>query len=386
MAFRYTALMALILIVVGLSMLALLNPFAESLNWERDGGFWIFPVVAGLVYLVPGVIVLLRSDWHPVGWVLCHLAVGFNFSFAPEIDPTTPAGEWWAWLTYVSTQGLFWAVWAGLILVFPNRLAERPKQERRFPWAVFAINTIAVLLIFFREDIPVVEGTVESPIPFGVVPGAVGAAAFVVPLVMLPLVLGDFVRRYRRARSQEQLQYRWVVWAFVYVGATLAMGITASLIAGHDDHPVWLLLVAGYLLVPASFMVSILKYRLYSIDKIVSRTLTYATVAVLVGLIYVIPVLVLAQTFGGSNDFVIAASTLTAAAAFSPIRRWAQRIIDRRFNRARYNAGRVVDDFAAQLRDHVDLSTICDDLELVVGDTVEPTRTAIWLRETDRAH
>jgi len=130
-------------------------------------------------------------------------------------------------------------------------------------------------------------------------------------------------------------------------------------------------------------MVSILKYRLYSIDKIVSRTLTYATVAVLVGLIYALPVLALARAFGGSNDIVIAASTLAAAAAFSPIRRWAQRIIDRRFNRARYNAERVVEDFAAHLRDHVDLATICDELQGVVGDTVQPTQTAIWLRETD---
>ncbi len=378
---RYGALAGIVVGVVGLGLLAVLNPLAEGANWGRDEGFWAFPIIAAVVYLVPGIIVLLRSNWHPVGWLLCHLAIGFHFSFAPELSSDTLMGEWYVWLTYISTSVVFWGVWSGLILVFPNRISERPPSRRRLPRIVFGINAACVLLISFQDRIAVTDGSIASPMPFTFVPQAIGSKIYIITLLMLPVVLFDFVRRYRRANPSEKPQYRWVVWAFLYVAITLAAGIATTLVTGNEDSPVWALVVVGYILVPVAFMVSILRFRLYSIDKVVSRTLTYGVVAVLVGVIYVVPVVVLAEALGGQNDIVIAASTLAAAAAFSPIRRWAQRIIDRRFNRAKYDAEREVAAFGARLQSKTDYADINASLLDVLHATVQPSAAALWLRE-----
>lgn len=378
---RYGSLAGIVVGIIGLGLIALLNPFAEGANWGRDEGFWAFPLIAAVVYLVPGIIVLFRSDWHPVGWLLCNLAIGFNFSFAPELSADTALGGWWIWLTYISTSVVFWGVWSGLILVFPDRISERAPARRRLPWTVLAVNAVCVVLISFQDRIAVTEGSIPSPMPFTFVPERIGSQIYIITLLMLPVVLFDFVRRYRRAKPAERPQYRWVVWAFLYVGITLAIGIVTTLVTGNEDSSIWVLVVLGYILVPVAFMVSILRFRLYSIDKVVSRTLTYGVVAVLVGVIYTVPVVVLADALGGSNDIVIAASTLAAAAAFSPIRRWAQRIIDRRFNRAKYDAEREVAAFGARLQSETDFTDINGSLLKVLHATVQPSTAALWLRE-----
>src|SRR6185369_10244327 len=139
----------------------------------------------------------------------------------------------------------------------------------------------------------------------------------------------------------------------------------------------------GFALLPVAVGVAMLRYRLYEIDRIVSRTVSYGLLtAGLIGLYLLVVALLrpLLEPVTGSSSLAVAASTLAVAAAFNPARRRLQAAVDRRFDRARYDAGRAVQDFAARLRTQVDLDEVTDGLRDTVVATVAPTRIAVWLR------
>jgi peptidoglycan/LPS O-acetylase OafA/YrhL len=132
-------------------------------------------------------------------------------------------------------------------------------------------------------------------------------------------------------------------------------------------------------LIPVAVGVAIMRYRLYDIDRIISRTLAYAIVTALLACVYAGPVLLSTQMLGLRTPVAVAIATLAAAALFNPVRRRVQRMVDRRFNRARYDADRTVAAFAARLKDAVDLDAVHDDLAGVVTRTLEPDHVSIWL-------
>jgi hypothetical protein len=140
----------------------------------------------------------------------------------------------------------------------------------------------------------------------------------------------------------------------------------------------------GYGLIPVSAGIAILRYRLYDIDRIINRSLVYGLLTALLGGMYVGVILLCGQLFGGITDdppsWAIAGATLAVAALFQPARRRVQRLVDRRFNRRRYDATRTIDAFSVRLRDQVDLDTLTTDLLRVVDQTVEPTTSSLWLR------
>jgi hypothetical protein len=140
----------------------------------------------------------------------------------------------------------------------------------------------------------------------------------------------------------------------------------------------------GYGLIPISAGIAILRYRLYDIDRIINRTLVYGLLTAVLGGSYVGAILVLGQLFGGVTDdlpsWVVAGATLAVAALFQPARRRLQQVVDRRFNRHRYDAARTIDAFSVRLRDQVDLDTLTTELLAVVDHTVEPTTSSLWLR------
>ena len=135
---------------------------------------------------------------------------------------------------------------------------------------------------------------------------------------------------------------------------------------------------------PVSAAVAILRYRLYAIDRLINRTLVYGLLTVLLGAVYAGLVLVLGLlSFGigaGTPSWAVAGATLAVATLFQPARRRIQQAVDRRFNRRRYDAARSVEAFSARLRDQVDLATLSSELLAVVDQTVQPTRTSLWLR------
>jgi len=145
------------------------------------------------------------------------------------------------------------------------------------------------------------------------------------------------------------------------------------------DNLAWL----GVAALPVSMGVAILRYRLYEIDRVISRTLAYAVVTGLLVASYAGLVLLSTHVLTLSSSVAVAASTLAAAAAFNPLRRRVQRVVDRRFNRARYDADMTVAAFAARLKDEVDLDAVRADLASVVNGTLEPAHLAVWLRERE---
>jgi hypothetical protein len=221
----------------------------------------------------------------------------------------------------------------------------------------------------FRNPLVVLPKSVDllSVLSLGLV--AVAGIGSIVGLVV----------RYRRSRGDEREQLKWFVFAGVAT-AVLYVGLTAEVKAGA-------LQALGFIaipLLPAATAVAVLRYRLYDIDRIISRTVTYTLVTALVAGVYVLVVLVPTTVLGHGHTppWLVAVGTILAAAAFRPIRRRIQNAIDRRFNRSRYDAAWAIEAFSARLRDEVDIDELTNDLQALVRRTMEPEHISVWLRST----
>ena len=187
---------------------------------------------------------------------------------------------------------------------------------------------------------------------------------------------------YRRSSGERRQQLKWLVGGSAVAVAGGAFGVPLS------DSPSKVLQIAGgvgifaVLALPVSMGVAILKYRLYDIDRIISRTLAYAIVTGLLVGVYA-GVVALAGAASFSSPVEVAAATLAAAALFNPLRRRVQEVVDRRFNRARYDAEQTVAAFAARLQDTVDLDSVRDDLAGVVHQALEPAHVSLWISQCD---
>jgi hypothetical protein len=189
----------------------------------------------------------------------------------------------------------------------------------------------------------------------------------------LPAALVCVVLRFRAARGTERQQLRWVA-----AGATVAVLLLLP-VPGGDRLPGFLNAVA-VLAVPVSVAVAVLRYRLWDLDRLISRTITYLLVTGLLVLPYLAILPAATRLAAGAGSLAVAAATLAAAAMFQPLRRRIQDLVDRRFNRRRYDAARTVDTFAARLREQIDLDALSAELLAVVDQTVAPTRASLWLR------
>jgi hypothetical protein len=214
-------------------------------------------------------------------------------------------------------------------------------------------------------------GRILNRIAEGLLYGLFGA----VLLAMLSLML-----RFHRAGPTERRQLTWFLYATIVNALLLifdaALGLLPSLVSAVVS-------AVAFALLPVAVGVAMLRYRLYEIDRIVSRTVSYGLLsAALIGLYLLVVALLrpLLEPLTGSSALAVAGSTLAVAAVFSPARRRLQAAVDRRFDRARYDAARAVDAFAARLRDQVDLDEITASLCDTVAATVAPGRVAVWLR------
>ena len=200
--------------------------------------------------------------------------------------------------------------------------------------------------------------------------------------------IASLVGRYRRAHGVERAQLKW----FAYVGLIVVPALLVAIL-GTSLPPgpfatiaelAWVIAVGALALLPVTIGIAVLRYRLYDIDRLVSRTISWAVVTVILGACFVAIILVsqaLLAPVTGSNVLAVAGSTLVVAALFQPIRRLVQRLVDRRFNRARYDADRTISLFAGRLRDEVDLEQLRTEILATVVRTVEPSSVSLWLRE-----
>ncbi|HEX5876940.1 MAG TPA: hypothetical protein VF468_01205, partial [Actinomycetota bacterium] len=218
----------------------------------------------------------------------------------------------------------------------------------------------------------------ETPIanPFGR-SGTVGTVASVVTaiglwlqLASLPAAMVSLVLRFRAARGVERQQLRWVAaGAILAVAVALSGGILPTAVT-----------YAAVLCPPMAVAVAVLRYRLWDLDRLVSRTVTYALVSALLVLPYLLIVPAAGRLAAGAGNLAVAAATLAAAALFAPLRRRVQDLVDRRFNRRRSDAARTVEAFSNRLREQLDLDALAAELLAVVDHTMQPTRASLWLR------
>jgi hypothetical protein len=194
--------------------------------------------------------------------------------------------------------------------------------------------------------------------------------------------------RYRHVSGPVQRQQtKWVALAVSFLLIFLLFGIfiPALVLGPANPWSVWALaaLLPLMLLFPASFAIAILRHHLYDIDRLLSRTLTYGALTIVLGSVYAGAVVVLGQVLnpqGGDSALAVAASTLLVAALFQPLRRRIQGAVDRRFNRRRYDAAKTIEAFAVRLREQLDLDALSTELLGVVDQTMQPTAASLWLR------
>jgi hypothetical protein len=198
---------------------------------------------------------------------------------------------------------------------------------------------------------------------------------------LLAAAIVSVVVRFRRSHGVERQQLKW----FAYAGALVVLGMLSTLVLPSLGNLPWVMVAA----LPVAVGIAILRYRLYDIDRLINRTLVYGSLTAILGLGYAGAVLILGQVFGGVTEdppsWAVAGTTLAVAALFQPARRRIQAVVDRRFNRRKYNAAKTVETFSARLRDEVDLDALSAELLAVAHQTMQPTMAALWLRPSPQA-
>jgi hypothetical protein len=202
-----------------------------------------------------------------------------------------------------------------------------------------------------------------------------GAAAVVMALAGVVALL----RRLRRSTGEERQQVKWIVAAGIAAVTAVLLNTAASIWLHTPDQVGSVVWGCAGAAVPAATTAAILRYRLYDIDRVVSRAVTYLVVTGVVAGFYIGVIALVETGLGFSSSIAVAASTLAAAAAFQPLRRRVQRGIDRRFDRAAYDARRTVERFSASMRDKADVDAVCDDLLTTVTFAVAPSAASVWL-------
>jgi hypothetical protein len=201
-------------------------------------------------------------------------------------------------------------------------------------------------------------------------------------LVAALAAVASLLLRLRRARGVERQQLKWFCYAAALFPVAVLVAVAFPSLG--SDNVDGLIVLPALLALPAAIGIAVLRYRLYEIDRLINRTLVYGLLTALLGGVYAIAVLVLGWLFGGLGaqppSWAIAGATLAVAALFQPARRRIQQVVDRRFNRRKYNAAKTVERFSGRLREQVDLDTLSVELLAVVDQTMQPTAASLWLR------
>jgi hypothetical protein len=352
----------------------------------------VAPTVATVSAATVGAVLAGRRPRHPVGWLL--LACGLSLSaagvvggYAPyglQVRPgALPAAAWVA-MYYPATALLALALLGLVLLLTPTGSPPSPRWRW---WAWLTAGALAVLVLAMplapRPPEERYQG-VDNPLDLRPFEGALllaNRALLAVSVLGVLVGAGSLVARFRRARGIERQQLRWVVLAAALTG----VGMLASVVlvaAGNESLVGWVSGVCVVLL-PLAVGAAVLRYRLFDLDRIISRTLAYGLLTVVLGLGYVVGSLVFVLVAGAGADppsWLVAAATLAAAAVFRPARRRIQAVVDRRFNRRRYDAAQAIAAFSTRLRDEVDLDALEVELLAVVDQTVQPAKAFLWLR------
>ena len=350
------------------------------------------PGLPMLVFATVGGLILARRPSNVIGW-LCW-AIGFAVSLsafgsiqAARTIAGHSIGSPAVLVLYQLGQVLYLLPLLGLlpllVLLFPTgRLPSR--RWRPVVWVFVVGLLLYTCSVLFKPDLG--RGLPANPLGLEGVEGLLGLVGAITGLLFaafLVLVLGSLLLRFRRVRGDERQQLKWFIFA-----AALLLVLPPTLGSALErlgwELIGWVFAMLVLCLLPTAIGVALLRYRLYDIDRIINRTLTYGLLTVLLAGGYAVVVLGLGQLLGRDSSLVVAIVTPAVAAVFQPARRRVQAAVDRRFNRRRYNAAQTIAAFSARLREEIDLDTLSAELVSVVDQTTQPTTISLWLRPRAR--
>lgn len=300
---------------------------------------------------------------------------------AGPADPLAALAGWWAAVTILPAILIAWPLVA---ILFPD--GRLPGQRWRWPVALVTAGEFAISGVGAIKVGPVTPSLPNNPFGLLRLSPEVEATLLLTGWLLLLLALGlAFTAigvRWHRGDRLARAQLKWLLGALAVGSVFFPLGF------GSDFSVLDVVGVATATLVPIAIGIAILRYRLYDIDRVISRTLTYGVLTVVLVGVYAAGFALLQAVLdpftSGGGPVAVAASTLAAFALFQPLRRRIHGAMDRRFNRSRYDGQLTVNGFAAQLRDEVDLERLRDHLREVVGSSLAPTSVSVWLRSPER--
>lgn len=390
------ALWSLYLVLTGVAL-----AIQSVVGWQFAAAFVIGEAFVVLVFATTGLVVLLRQPANRIAWIFLLMPLGVTIERAagayalayvagqpdtlPEMLAVWCAGSW-------IPSGLSILLMFGYMpLLFPD---GRPPSPR---WRVL-LYVLPVMWLLQAAAVGTRPGPFDEPFdrflnPLGWESGrAVFAAATTVGEVMLPLILlcgvASLVVRWRRSTGVEREQLKWFLFAVFVLFLVMVLNTILPLLAGGEENDTvgGLLFLAAISVLPFALGVAVLRHRLYEIDGIVSRTVSYVLVAAILTGVYVGGILGLSSVAraltGESGDLVVALSTLLVAALFQPVRRRVQSVVDRRFNRRRYDAQALLEDFGRSLRDELDSGTLASWLRTAAASGLQPATVSVQLLGT----
>jgi hypothetical protein len=368
------------------------------LNGSVAGGRVILLYLpAFTAFMVVGALVVARRPTNAIGWLFSatgllasgsSLAIEYSYYAYVTRPGALPLAVVAAWFGSWAAYAIFGLTFSFTLLLFPTGRLLSPRW-RPVAWlAALEITANSVLAAFQPTLSLEYEGrTIPNPLGISGLPrpeqGTVGAVLTGLFLVVSLAACASLVLRFRRARGVERQQLKW----FAYAAALLVIGnVVGGVVLPSSGDLAAALTIA---LLPVAAGIAILRYRLYDIDRLINRTLVYGLLTAILGLGYAGAVLLLGQLFGGVTEdppgWAVAGATLAVAALFQPARRRIQAVVDRRFNRRKYDATKTVEAFSARLRDEVDLDALSAELLAVAHQTVQPTSASLWLRPSAQA-
>ena len=363
---RFDVLLRLVATLLALASAAILVTAAlRSDGWALS---WLgFPLV--------GAVILNSRLRNTTGWLL--LAIGIAMStgmitVATGSLGTRPILEWLDWIS-VAVPTLM----AMLLLTFPGGGLPSPRWRPALLPVLVVTVSLTMVFALSKPELIIDEGMViPNPVHLPGLAWMASLEAVLSGLIggFILMVILDLVRRYRRSQDLERQQVRWLAAVATVSPILLLIGV---------NTPSDLLTIAAFVLalnlIPGAIGVSVLRYRLYEIDRLVSRTVSYAVVAGLLAVVFLGVVTTLGSLVPANSPIAVAGSTLTVAALFNPMRRRVRDQVDRWFNRTRYRAQQVVDDFTDSIRDETEIGHLTEGLGIVVTETLRPAVVGIWV-------
>ncbi len=363
----------------------------------RQPGYAVQPIVIAAPTAAVGVLIARHQPRNPIGWLLLGIAAAVLLSTGAgayslvvyNVARRLPIGP--AYLVLYQLWSPSLALYFLIILLFPDGGVPSP----RWRWAVWAYSLLCAgyLALLVAVAVDAFYGhqvSIDSDGGLTVIDYPTGRFAVTQDVILvLTLVLGlSFAVRklltVRRSSGMRRQQLKWLM-----SGSVIAVVCAALSIPGYTaSSGIWAslntVLAVGFVALPVSIGVGILRYRLYEIDRLISRTLAYAIVSGLLIGAYAVLVAIAHNVVEFRSPLAVAVATLAAVAVFNPLRRRVQHLVDRRFNRARYNAEALISAFATRMQDAADLEAIRLDLLAVACRALEPAHVCLWLRDSHR--